>query len=299
MGNRTKIKESKSDIIFLGFIYIVLIFILVVTVYPLLNVLSSSFSSSTAVVTGRVSIFPIEPTLIAYETIFASSRIMIGYINSFIYTIGGTCLQVMLTIMIAYPLSRKQLYGRGTITGLLTFTMFFSGGLIPTYMVVRSLNLIDTRWALIIPGGMAVYQVIVARAFFQTTMSDELYEAAELDGCSEFGILWRIVLPLSTAIIAVLTLIYAVGNWNAYFDAMIYLNSQELFPLQIILRSILIQNTQPGKILTDVSRMIAQREMAILLKYSLIVVASVPVLIFYPFIQKYFVKGMMIGSLKG
>lgn len=177
--------------------------------------------------------------------------------------------------------------------------MFFGGGLIPTYLVVKSLGILDTRWALILPGAMAVFQVIIARTFFQTTVPDELYEAAELDGCSEFGTFWRVVLPLSKPIIAVLVLIYAVGNWNAYFDAMIYLNSEKLFPLQIILRNILILNTQPGKILADPERMIAMQEIASLLKYALIVVASLPVLIFYPFIQKYFVKGMMIGSLKG
>jgi putative aldouronate transport system permease protein len=299
MTSQTRIKESMSDRIFLGFIYFVLVVILVIVSYPLLNVVSSSFSASSAVIAGRVSVFPVEPTLIAYKTIFASSKLLMGYLNSIIYTVGGVLVQVSLTVMIAYPLARKQLYGRGIITALLVFTMFFGGGLIPTYLVVKELGILDTRWALIIPGAMAVFQVIIARTFFQTTVPDELYDAAELDGCSEFGVFWRVVLPLSKPIIAVLVLIYAVGNWNAYFDAMIYLNTERLFPLQIILRNILILNTQPGKILADPKRMMAIQEMATLLKYALIVVASLPVLIFYPFIQKYFVKGMMIGSLKG
>lgn len=299
MATQTRIKESMSDRIFLGIIYFILIVILVIISYPLLNVVSSSFSASSAVVAGRVSVFPVEPTLIAYKTIFESSKLLIGYLNSIIYTVGGVLVQVTLTVLIAYPLSRKQLRGRGIITALLVFTMFFGGGLIPTYLVVKALGILDTRWALIIPGAMVVFQVIIARTFFQTTIPDELYDAAELDGCSEFGIFWRVILPLSKPIIAVLVLIYAVGNWNAYFDAMIYLNSEKLFPLQIILRNILILNTQPGKILADPQRMMAMQEMATLLKYALIVVASLPVLIFYPFIQKYFVKGMMIGSLKG
>ncbi len=299
MTNKSRFNENMSDRIFLSFIYFVLIVILVIISYPLLNVVSSSISSSSAVIAGRVSIFPVEPTLVAYKTIFGSSKLLLGYLNSIIYTVGGVLVQVTLTVMIAYPLARKQLYGRGIITALLVFTMFFSGGLIPTYLIVKALGILDTRWALIIPGALAVFQVIIARTFFQTTVPDELYDAAELDGSSEFGIFWRIVLPLSKPIIAVLVLIYAVGNWNAYFDAMIYLNSERLFPLQIILRNILILNARPGVIITDPARMMAMQEMAALLKYALIVVASLPILIFYPFIQKYFVKGMMIGSLKG
>ena len=294
-----RIRESKADYIFLGFNYVSLTLLFVIIMYPLLNVLSSSFSSSKAVVSGRVSIFPVEPTLLAYKTIFSSSSILIGYLNSFFYTIFGTIVQVALSILLAYPLTRKKLFGRNFITSMLIFTMFFSGGLIPTYLVVKSLGLINTRLALILPGGMSVFNVIVARTFFQTSIPEELFEAAELDGYNQFGIFRRIVLPLAAPIVAVLTLIYAVGNWNAYFEAMIYINSAKLFPLQIILRNILILNTAPGRILTDVNRMLAQQEMITLLKYALIVVASVPVLMFYPLLQKYFVKGMMIGSLKG
>jgi ABC-type glycerol-3-phosphate transport system permease component len=296
---QNRIRESKADYIFLGFIYITLALLFVIIMYPLLNVLSSSFSSSKAVVSGRVTIFPVEPNLLAYKTIFSSSSILIGYLNSFFYTIFGTIVQVALSILMAYPLTRKKLFGRNFIISMLVFTMFFSGGLIPTYLVVKSLGLINTRFALILPGGMSVFNVIVARTFFQTSIPEELYEAAELDGYNQFGIFRTIVLPLAAPILAVLTLIYAVGNWNAYFEAMIYLNSAKLFPLQIILRNILILNTAPGRILTDVNRMLAQQEMITLLKYALIVVASVPVLMFYPLLQKYFVKGMMIGSLKG
>ena len=294
-----KIKESRDDSIFLAFIYTVLTIVLVITLFPLINVVVSSFSSSNAVITGRVYILPVEPTLNGYSVIFESNKLMRSFLNSVFYTVCATTLQIALTTMMAYPLARKRLAGRGFITAILALTMFFSGGLIPTYMVVKTLGLTNTRLAMIIPGGMSVYNVIVARAFFQSSLSEELFDAAEIDGYSEFGIFIRIVLPLSTAVIAVMALIYGVGNWNAYFDALIYLTSDDLFPLQIVLRSILIQNTNPGKIITDVKRLMAQQEMATLLKYSLVVVSSVPVLIFYPFIQKYFIKGVMLGSLKG
>jgi len=299
MKKPMKIRESFNDRIFLTIVYIVLTIILIVTLFPLINVVASSFSSSNAVVTGRVNLWPVEFNTEAYRVIFESPKILRAYANSFFYTITATALQVALTVMIGYPLARRRLMGRGVISGILVFTMFFSGGLIPTYMVVRSLGMVNTRLAMIIPPALSVYQIIITRAFFINTLSEELFEAAEIDGYSEFGIFLKIVLPLSTAIIAVLTLIYAIGNWNSYFDAMIYLNSEELFPLQIILRSLLIQNTQPGRILTDARRIMRQREMATLLKYALIVVASVPVLAFYPFIQKYFVRGVMVGSLKG
>ena len=299
MAGITKIRDPLSDRMLLLFIYVVLIFILLIILYPLLHIVSASISDSDAVIAGQVTIYPIDPTLIAYRTIFESPQILTGYANSTFYTFFGTLAQVTMTVMMAYPLSRKSLYGRGFLMGILVFTMFFSGGLIPTYLVVKELGLLDTRMALIVPQAMAVFQVIIARTFFQTTIPDELYEAAELDGCSEIGTFLRVVLPLSKPIIAVLILIYAVGNWNAYFDALIYLSSEKLFPLQIVLRNILILNNPPGQIITDPERLMALKEVAELLKYALIVVASVPVLIFYPFIQKYFVKGMMIGSLKG
>jgi putative aldouronate transport system permease protein len=297
MAKQAAIRESLSDKIFLTVVYSVLILLFIIIAYPLLHIISASFSDSKDVIAGRVTIYPIHMTLIAYKTIFQSKNLMLGFINSGIYTIFGTSFQVFMTVLMAYPLSRKQFYGRGVITGILIFTMFFSGGLIPTYLLVKSLGLLDTRWAMILPGAMAGFQVIVARTFFQTNIPEELYEAAEIDGSSQLGTFIRIVLPLSKPIVAVLVLIYGVGNWNAFFDAMIYINSQHLFPLQIILRNILVLNTP--NMLADPKRMMEMMRIATLLKYALIVVASVPVLIFYPFIQKYFVKGLMIGSLKG
>ncbi len=223
---------------------------------------------------------------------------MLGYRNSLFYAFFGTLISVTLTVMLAYPLSRPSFCGRGAIMMFLIFTMLFSGGLIPTYLVVQKLGMLDTRWAMLIPNAIAVWQVIIARTFFQSTIPEELVEASELDGCSDLRFLWSVVLPLSKPILAVLVLMYAVSQWNAYFDALIYLKSPELYPLQLVLRSILILNTTTSGTM-EASDMIERRQLADLLKYSLIVVASLPVLLIYPFVQRYFVKGMLIGSVKG
>ncbi|WP_018759558.1 carbohydrate ABC transporter permease [Paenibacillus terrigena] len=299
MITASRIQESKGDRLFLGIVYLFLTVILLIVALPLLYILSSSVSSPQAVVSGKVWLFPVDFTLAGYKAVFNNAQIGVGYMNSLFYTIVGTVINVLLTIMIAYPLAKKTFYGRNFVMVLLVITMMFDGGLIPFYMVVKNLHLLDTRWALILPGALAVFQVIVARTFFQTSIPDELSEAAELDGCSDIRFIWSIVLPLSKPIIAVMTLMYAVGHWNAYFDALIFLRSPDLFPLQIILRNILILNSVDPSMMANVDQMQAQQGLRDLLKYSLIVVASAPVLIIYPFVQKHFVKGVMIGSLKG
>ena len=298
MGKSNAIRDPIGDRILMVFIYIGLAVILGIILYPLLHILAASFSSSEAVITGKVTIFPIKPTLLAYQTVFENSQVIVGFGNTVFYTVVGTIVQVILTVLIAFPLSRREFVGRKVIMIIIVFTMFFEGGLIPSYMIVKDLGLVDTRWALILPKAMGVFQVIIAVTFFKTTIPNELYESAQLDGCSNTGFLWRIVLPLGKPIIAVLVLMYAVGNWNAYFDALIYLNSAELYPLQLVLRNILVMN-QMSSLSPEVAYKMAQFQgLSDLLKYALIVVASVPILIFYPFIQKYFVQGMMIGSLK-
>ncbi|MFD0620669.1 MULTISPECIES: carbohydrate ABC transporter permease [Paenibacillus] len=299
MITASRIQESKGDRLFLGIVYLFLTVILLIVALPLLYILSSSVSSPQAVVSGKVWLFPVDFTLAGYKAVFNNAQIGVGYMNSLFYTVVGTVINVLLTIMIAYPLAKKTFYGRNFVMVLLVITMMFDGGLIPFYMVVKNLHLLDTRWALILPGALAVFQVIVARTFFQTSIPDELSEAAELDGCSDIRFIWSIVLPLSKPIIAVMTLMYAVGHWNAYFDALIFLRSPDLFPLQIILRNILILNSVDPSMMANVDQMQAQQGLRDLLKYSLIVVASAPVLIIYPFVQKHFVKGVMIGSLKG
>ncbi len=291
------IKDSATDRVFLFAIYVALTIVLIVVLYPLVYIISSSLSSPAAVSAGRVWLLPVNFSLRGYEALLNTPQIMTGYANSVFYTAAGTTISVMLTIIIAYPLSRRSFFGRNVLMMLITFTMLFSGGLIPTYLVVRELGMIDSRWALLIPNAIWVWQVIIARSFFQSSIPDELLEASEIDGCSDLRFIRSVVFPLSKPILAVLVLMYAVGQWNAYFDALIYLKSDKLFPLQLILRSIIIQNNS-GNIM-DALKQVERQQLAELLKYSLIVVATLPVLIIYPFVQRYFVQGMMVGSVKG
>ncbi|WP_309119948.1 carbohydrate ABC transporter permease [Paenibacillus sp.] len=293
------IRESAGDRLFLLGVYTFLVFVLLAVLLPLLHIVSSSFSSPQAVVSGMVWIFPVEFSLEGYKAVFDSKSIWSGFANSVYYTVVGTFVNVLLTVLIAYPLSRRTFYGRNLIMMLLVFTMLFDGGIIPFYLLVKDLGMIDSRWALIVPGALAVFQVIIAKTFFQSSLPEEIWEAASLDGCSDIRFMTSVVLPLSKPILAVMTLMYAVGHWNAYFDALIFLKSQELFPLQIVLRNILILNTVDPTMLSNADQMLAQTGLKDLLKYSLIVVASLPILMIYPFVQKHFVKGVMIGSLKG
>ncbi|WP_249863185.1 carbohydrate ABC transporter permease [Paenibacillus konkukensis] len=294
----TSIREPMGDRLLLVAIYAFLAVCLLCVLYPLVYIVSASFSSPLAVSSGRVWLLPVEPTLRGYQAALGNSQVVVGYANSAFYALFGTLISTTLTVMMAYPLSRKSFYGRSVLTFLLIFTMLFSGGLIPLYLVVKNLGLVDSRWALLLPQAMAVWQVIIARTFFQQNIPDELVEASEMDGCSDFRFMLQVVLPLSKPIVAVLVLMYAIGQWNAYFDALIYLKSQSLFPLQLVLRNILILNTSGGGNM-DAAEMLRRQELADLLKYSLIVVASLPVLVIYPFVQRYFVQGMLIGSVKG
>ena len=267
--------------------------------YPLIYIVSASFSSTQAVVGGRVWLWPVEFSLLGYQTIFEYRAVWNGYANTVFYTVFGTAINVVLTIMAAYPLSRRDLQGRNLFMFMITFTMIFSGGLIPTYLLIRSLGMLNTRWVMMIPNAIAAWNIIITRTYYQSTIPDELHEAAQLDGCSDVRFLMSVVVPLSGAITAVNALFYAVAHWNAFFNAFIYLSRKELYPLQIILREILIQNEVDNDVFTDVAEQEAREGLRELVKFSLIIVASVPVLCIYPFVQKYFVRGVMIGSIKG
>ena len=295
------IKSSGIDRIFDILVYCIAIFAFLIVLIPLMNVISSSFSSGKMVQTGQIRIFPKEFTLDAYKMVFGYRDIWIGYRNTIFYTFVGTTLNVIFTILMAYPLSRRDLKGKAIIMKLLVFTMMFSGGLIPNYLLVKNLHLLNTAWSLWLPGLLSVYNVIVMRTFFQTTIPEELLEAAQIDGCTNRKYLVTVVLPLSKTILAVMVLLYAVGHWNNYFSAMLYLNEKNKYPLQIFLRDILISSKVDMSAMRggDVQEMLKKQEMQILMKYSLIVVSSVPVFIMYPFVQKYLVKGVMIGSVKG
>jgi putative aldouronate transport system permease protein len=274
------------------------VILLLIVLYPLYFIIISSFSDPVAVNSGDVWLFPKDVTLKGYFAIFEHEKIWLGYRNSILYTSLGTLINVCLTITGGYALSRKDLAGRNMIVMWIAFTMFFNGGLIPTYLVVKSLGMLDTVWALIIPNAITVYNLIIVRTFFQQTIPDELLEAAGIDGCGNTKFFLQIVIPLSKPIIAVIVLFSAVMHWNAYFPALIYLRDEGLYPLQLVLREILIMN-EAQDMAMDPTELMESQDLAELIKYGVIIVASLPVLVLYPFLQKYFVKGIMIGSIKG
>jgi putative aldouronate transport system permease protein len=297
MNNR--LIESRGDKAFDIVNGFLLVLITVIVLYPLIYVVSASFSDPMKVLNGEIILLPKGINLDAYKKVFADNEIISGYWNTILYTVVGTAVNVILSIITAYPLSRKDLRGGNIFMGLFTFTMFFSGGLVPTYLIIRDLGLIDNFWVMVLPGAISIYNVIIMRTYFQSSIPFELQESAMLDGCSNWRILWVIILPLSMPIIAVMVLFYGVGHWNSYFDALIYLRDQAKYPLQLVLRKILVQN-QMQQLMNSASESIAQQQvLAEGIKYATIVVASVPVLIIYPFLQRYFVKGVMIGAIKG
>ena len=290
---------GRGDKVFYAIIVVVLTIFFLLVLYPCIYVISASFSSGPAVQSGRVVLLPVEPSLEGYRTVFNTPNVWIGFRNSLIYTVCGTALNIVLTMTAAYCLSRKDLPGRNGFMLFFTFTMFFNGGIITTYMVVRALGLLNTPLALILPVGINVYNLIVARTFIQNTIPHDLLEAATMDGCSDFGYFIKIVLPLSKAIIAVLVLYYGLYHWNSYFNAMIYLHDKSLYPLTLFLREILMADQIDPSTVADPEMQARLAEAAGVIKYALIVVSMVPVMLLYPFIQKYFVKGVMIGSVKG
>lgn len=296
---KTAIRDSKGDRIFTILNYTFLGLLVLTVLYPLIFIVSASFSSPEAVSSGRVWLWPVDFSLAGYEAVFENNMIWKGYANSLFYMVVGTIINVVLTIMAAYPLSRSKFRGKNFFMFLFVFTMMFNGGLIPNYLLVSDLGMLNTRWALLIPGAIAAFNVIITVTFFRSTIPEELLESAQLDGCNDFKFLTKIVIPLSAPIIAVISLFYAVGHWNQYFNALIYLRDMNLFPLQLVLRSILTQNEIDPNMIGDIDNLESKIGLANLLKYALIVVASVPVLIIYPFVQKHFVKGVMIGSVKG
>lgn len=288
---------NKSDILFDIIVNVMAAVIILMIAYPLLFVISASFSDPIRVLNGEMWLLPKGFTLESYHKIIGNQSIWLGYRNSLFYVVVGTTINLLFTTLAAYPLSRKTLPGRNAIMLFITFTMFFSGGIIPTYLLVKSLGLTNTIWALMIPNAIATYNLIVMRTYFQTNIPDELLESAEIDGCSNMRTFISIVLPLAKPIVAVMVLFYGVAHWNAFFNALIYIRNSKLYPLQVFLRDILLQN----KFTNDFDNIGSEKAIfaAEGIKYALIIVASVPVLLLYPFVQKYFVKGIMVGALKG
>ena len=296
-----QIKRSYSDKIFDIVNLLVMVILLVIFVWPLWFVVIASFSNPNQVWMGEVVLWPKGFTLISYETLLEYERIWVGYRNTLFYTVVGTLVNLVMTVCGAYPLSRKDFLPRHFFMFLFMLTMYFGGGLIPTYLVVSGLGLVDTRWAMIIPGAVSIYNIIITRTYFMNSIPASLQEAATLDGANSFQYLMRVVLPLSKPIIAVIGLYYAVGHWNDFYTALIYLYNEDLMPLQSFLRDMLMSTKMTLNNLSglDTATVELKTHLAQTLKYSVIIVSTVPVLCIYPFIQKYFVKGVMVGSVKG
>lgn len=297
-----KIARTRGDKVFDFINYTILTIILLIVLYPLYLIIISSISDPIAVNAGKVNLLPKGLNFKAYELLFNHDAIWRGYLNSIIYVVLDVAIALTLILPAGYALSRTDLAGRNFFMFMIIFTMFFSGGLIPLYMLVQKLGMINTIWALILPSAVGAFHILIVRTFFQTNIPIELLESAKIDGCSDFKFFLKIVLPLSTPIIAVMALFNAVTQWNSYFPALIYLQDQALFPLQLILQSVLLSQEAMANMkdnFIDPEEIANAQQYVQLIKYALIIVASLPMLILYPFLQKYFVKGVMIGSVKG
>lgn len=292
-----KTHPQSSDRVMDILLYTFAVLFLIVLMYPLYFIVIASFSDPSAVAGGQVWVLPKGFTLDGYKELFKHENIWIGYRNTILYTVVGTAIGLLVNICAAYALSRKDLVGRKFLSLFFIFTMFFSGGLIPTFLTIRDFHMYDTFLVMVLPFSVIVYDIIVARTFFQSSIPEDLWEAAQLDGCGNLRYFAQIVLPLSKAIIAVLGLWIAVGYWNSYFNALIYLKNPDLHPLQLILRNILITNQMQSGMGTGEAAQIALR-MANLMRYSVIIIATVPIMCVYPFVQKYFNQGVMIGAVK-
>jgi len=299
-NTRARIVDSKVDRAFNVVNVCVLALFTISVLYPLIYVISSSFSSAAAINSGAVKLWPVGTNVDAYRVIFRSPAIVTGFLNSIFYSVVGAVIGTVLTVLAGYPLSRRDLVGRRPLMLFFLIPSLFSAGIIPTYIVVRELHMLNTRWSIILPVAMSVFNIIITRTFYELAVPVELLEAARVDGANDFSFVWRVAVPLSKPILAVNLLFYAIAQWNSWFTALIYLTNEHLFPLQLVLRDILIQNQiNPAQMAgQDASALLAKKELFDKLKYALIVVAMGPPLIAYPFVQKHFIKGALIGSLK-
>ena len=297
----TAIRLSVGDRVMDTVINIIMTLLFLVVLYPLVYVVSSSFSSGDAVFNGKVILWPVDFSTFGYEIVLKFPKVWVGYKNTIINTVLGTIMNVFTTTLVAYPLSRKEFQGKGFYMFIFMFTMWFGGGLVPTYILMSDLGLINNRLAVLLTGLVSISNMVVMRSFFRNSIPGDLHDAARVDGISDIGYLIKIVLPLSKAIFSVVTLYYAVAHWNAYFSAMIYLREPSMMTLQQVLKDLLAQANPSLDDVSDVSAedLANMQYAADLMKYSLIVISSAPILCAYPFVQKYFEKGVMIGSVKG
>ena len=294
-----KMKMSSSDRIFLSICTVVLALLMLIVLIPLLNIVASSLSDPKAVSSGKVWLFPVDFSLKSYQNVLKYDSVWLGYRNTIFYTFVGTVMNVIVTLLCAFPISQHSFAGRKFVNKLLLFTMIFSGGMIPGYLLVKQLKILNSIWSVLLPGLMSAYNVIITRNYIETNIPRELEEAARVDGCSPAKYFTNFVLPLSKSIIAVITMYYAVWHWNSYFNAFLYLNDRELYPLQLFLRDILVNSKFDSSIIDDPEMAQVVQAQADALKYSIIVIATLPLMCVYPLVQKHFVKGVMIGSVKG
>ena len=297
-AKKAKKQASGKDIAFNIFLYALCILILIIIAYPLYFIIIASFSNPSEVANGNVWFWPSQFTLDGYKELFRHGDIWMGYWNTILYTLVGTLIGLVVNISAAYSLSRKDLVGRKLITFFFIFTMFFNGGLIPTYFTIRDFHLYDTFWVMVLPFSVVVYNIIVARTFFDSSLPKELLDAAQIDGCGNLRFFFSIALPLSTAVIAVSALYIAVAQWHSYFNALVYIRSENLKPLQLVVRNILITNQSLVGAGDGLAAQEAMR-LANLMKYAVIIITTVPIMCVYPFVQKYFSQGVMIGAIKG
>lgn len=296
-----KVRWSSNDQIFYTVVTVFLTLIALIVLYPIIYVVSCSFSSPDSIMSGKVILWPVDFTLDGYNAVLGYKKVWIGFRNSIFYTVVGTLINMFMTIICAYPVSRKDMPGRNILMMMYSFTMIFGAGMIPNYLLVRDLKMLNTVWAILIPGAIGVYNMIIMRTYFMSSIPGELLEASKMDGCGDTKFLVSVVLPLSKPILAVVSMYYIVAHWNAYFKAFMYLSDENLYPLQIFLKEILVASKLEAAMLDDalVTSSASTSGLQYIVKYALIVVACLPMMIIFPFVQKHFVKGVMIGAVKG
>ncbi len=297
--HKRKIRQSPEDVGFSIVTYLLATLALLITLYPLLYAVSASFSDPMQVIKGNVILFPKGFTLTAYRAVARNTSMLIGYRNTLFYTLIGTTINLVMTIAVAYPLSKKDFRGRSLLTVLFTITMFFSGGMVPNFLLIKQLGLYNSIAALILPGAVSAWNLVIMRTYFQNSIPEEICESAYIDGCSNIGTLLRIVLPLAMPIIAVMILFYGVDHWNSYFNALLYLKDRGKYPLSLVLREVLLQGFGQEKMGAEIVDTVGDLLLYETLKYAVIIVSSLPMLLLYPLLQRYFVKGVMVGSIKG
>ncbi|RKJ41651.1 carbohydrate ABC transporter permease [Acutalibacter sp. 1XD8-33] len=293
-----KRQVTRNDLIFNIILYGISVLILLVVIYPLYFIIIASFSNPTEVANGKVWFVPSQFTVDGYKEIMRHPELWIGYRNTIVYTVLGTVIGLAVNIPAAYALSRRDLVGRKLITFFFIFTMFFNGGLIPTYFTIRDFGLYDTLWVMVLPFSVVVYHIIIARTFFDSSLPQGILDAAQIDGCGNLRFFFQIALPLSKAVLAVIALYTAVSQWNAYFNALVYIRNEDLKPLQLVIRNILITNQAMAGTGDGLAAQEARR-LSELMKYAVIIISTVPIMCVYPFVQKYFSQGVMIGAIKG